>query len=78
VGVANVCVGLSWSNENQNDPEDEVLDIVRPVFKNKSLNEMFTLSRQLSDKVLELGPNMERSIKAKNENLVTCLCCFTI
>jgi hypothetical protein len=51
------------------NPEDEVLDVVRPVFKNNYLNELFTLSRQLSDKVLELGPNMERRMKDKNREL---------
>jgi hypothetical protein len=32
------------SSENKNDPEDEVLDAVRPKFNNKPLNEFFTLS----------------------------------
>jgi hypothetical protein len=36
---------VTRSSENQNDLEDEVLDIVRPQFNNKSLNEIFTLSR---------------------------------
>jgi hypothetical protein len=58
---------VARSSENQNDPEDEVLDVVRPEFNNKSLNEIFTLSRQLSDKVFELDPNMERSIRFKGE-----------
>jgi hypothetical protein len=58
---------VTRSSENRNDPEDEVLDVVRPEFSNKSLNEIFTLSRQLSDKVFELDPNMESSIKFKRE-----------
>jgi hypothetical protein len=58
---------VTRSSENQNDPEDEVPDVVRSEFNNKPLNEMFTLSRQLSDKVFELDPNMERSIKFKRE-----------
>jgi hypothetical protein len=58
---------VTRSSENQNDPEDEVLDVIRPEFNNKSLNEIFTLSRQLSDKVFELDPNMEWSIKFKRE-----------
>jgi hypothetical protein len=44
-----------------------ILDAVRPEFNNKSLNELFTLFRQLSDKVLDLDQNMERSIKFKRE-----------
>jgi hypothetical protein len=36
---------VTRSGENQNDPEDEVLDAVRPEFNNKSLNELFTLFR---------------------------------
>jgi hypothetical protein len=44
-----------------------VLDIARLEFNNKSSNEVFTLSRQLSDKVLKLDSNMERSIKFKSE-----------
>jgi ribosomal 50S subunit-associated protein YjgA (DUF615 family) len=72
VSVANFGVGLTRSSTNQNDDEDEVLDVVRPEFNNKSLNEIFTLSRQLSDKLLELAQNAEMSIKFK-ENLITCL-----
>jgi hypothetical protein len=45
-------VGMTRSSENQNDPEDEVLDVVRPEFNNKFLNEIFTLYRQLSDELL--------------------------
>jgi hypothetical protein len=44
-----------------------VLDVVRLEFINKFLSEIFTLSRKFPDKVLELGPNMERSIKFKRE-----------
>jgi hypothetical protein len=66
-GRANVGVGLTTSSENQNDPENEVLDIARREFNNKSLNEIFTLSGQLYVKVLEFDPNMERSIKFKRE-----------
>jgi hypothetical protein len=44
-----------------------MLDVVRPEFNNKYLNEISTLSRQLSDKVFELDPNMERNIKFKRE-----------
>jgi hypothetical protein len=58
---------LKRSSENQSDPEDEVPDLVRPEFNNKSLNEIFTLFRQFSDKELELDPNLERSIKFKRE-----------
>jgi hypothetical protein len=63
---------LKRSSENQSDPEDEVPDLVRPEFNNKSLNEIFTLFRQFSDKGLELDPNMERSISLKG-NLIICL-----
>jgi hypothetical protein len=44
-----------------------VLHVVRQEFNNKSLNEIFILSTQLSDIVFELDPNMERSIKFKRE-----------
>jgi hypothetical protein len=42
-----------------------VRDVVRPEFNNKFLSEIFTISRQLADKVLELDANMERNIKFK-------------
>jgi hypothetical protein len=58
---------VTGSSENQNDSEYEVLHVVRPEFNGRYLREMFTLSRQLSDEVLELDPNMERSIKFKRE-----------
>jgi hypothetical protein len=54
------------SSANQNDPENEVLDVVRPKSNNKSLNEIFIYCRQLSGKVLRLDPNME-SIRFKIE-----------
>jgi hypothetical protein len=60
-------VGLTRLSKNQNDPGDEVLGIVRPEFNIKYLNEIFTLSKQLTEKVLELDPNMKRSIKFKRE-----------
>jgi hypothetical protein len=56
---------VARSSEDQHDPEDEVLDVVRPEFNNKSLNEMFTLSRQLCDNVVEFDSKMERSISLK-------------
>jgi hypothetical protein len=49
VGVANVGVDLTRSSEKKNDPEDEVLEVVTLEINNKSLNDIFTLSRQLSD-----------------------------
>jgi hypothetical protein len=49
-----------------------VRDVVRPEFNNKFLSEIFTISRQLADKVLELDANMERNIKFKTE-LITLL-----
>jgi hypothetical protein len=42
-----------------------VLDVVRPELNKESLNENLVLSRKLSGKVLELDPNMERSVKLK-------------
>jgi hypothetical protein len=44
-----------------------VFDVLRPEFNHTPLNDTFTLSRQLSDKLLELHPNIESSIKFKRE-----------
>jgi hypothetical protein len=41
---------VTRSSENENDPEDEMLDIVRPECNKKFLNQIFVLSRLLSHK----------------------------
>jgi hypothetical protein len=44
-----------------------VFDVLRPEFNHTLSNDTFTLSRQRSDKLLELHPNIESSIKFKRE-----------